>query len=89
MVGIPALACGEAKNITETGDVGVATQGYVLLGFYVNSTTSGTLILRVGGSGGISNPPRSGCLASQAPKPRRSIRCLPAPAAPERRLGAA
>jgi hypothetical protein len=45
---------GFAKNITATGDVaGSATsQGGKLLGFYVNSTTGGTLVLRKGGSGG-------------------------------------
>lgn len=42
---------GHAVNITSTADV-VATTNCVLLGFYVNSTTSGTLVLRRGGSGG-------------------------------------
>lgn len=43
-VGIP-------KNITATGDV-IATTDCHLLGFFVNSSTSGTLILKEGGSGG-------------------------------------
>lgn len=39
------------KNLTATGDV-VASTNTALLGFYVNSTSSGTLVLRAGGSGG-------------------------------------
>ena len=42
--------CGSYKNITGTGEVS-ANPG-VLIGFYVNSTTTGTLVLRDGGSGG-------------------------------------
>lgn len=42
---------GQAYNKTATGDV-VATTNCVLLGFYVNSTTGGTVVLRRGGSGG-------------------------------------
>lgn len=38
-------------NRTATGDV-IATTGCCLIGFYVNSTTGGTLVLRKGGSGG-------------------------------------
>ena len=41
---------GNYKNITGTGDV--TANPCQLLGFYVNSTTSGTLVLRDGGSGG-------------------------------------
>lgn len=41
---------GSFKNLTATGVVS-ATPG-ALIGFYVNSTTSGTLVLRDGGSGG-------------------------------------
>lgn len=41
---------GTAVNRTTTGDVSTTT-GH-LLGFYVNSTTAGTLVLRNGGSGG-------------------------------------
>lgn len=47
-IGIPV-------NITATGDVYGPTLGNAncqLLGFYVNSTTAGTLILKKGGSGG-------------------------------------
>ncbi len=40
----------EAKNMTATGDV--STDTGALIGFYVNSTSSGTLVLRRGGSGG-------------------------------------
>ena len=41
---------GNYKNITGTG--AVTALGGALLGFYVNSTTNGTLVLRDGGSGG-------------------------------------
>jgi len=41
---------GSYKNLTATGLV-TGLQG-MLLGFYVNSTTGGTLVLRDGGSGG-------------------------------------
>lgn len=41
---------GNYKNITATGAV-TANAG-TLLGFYVNSTTTGTLVLRDGGSAG-------------------------------------
>ena len=41
---------GNYKNITGTG--AVTASGGALLGFYVNSTTNGTLVLRDGGSGG-------------------------------------
>jgi hypothetical protein len=39
-----------SKNITATGDV--TTRNTALMGFYVNSTSGGTLVLRKGGSGG-------------------------------------
>lgn len=42
---------GTPVNLTETGDV-VAGVDAELLGFYVNSTNAGTLVLRAGGSGG-------------------------------------
>jgi hypothetical protein len=42
---------GTTVNLTATGDV-ILTTNCILLGFYVNSTTSGTLVLRKGGSGG-------------------------------------
>lgn len=41
---------GNYKNITATG--AVTTGGGTLLGFYVNSTTGGTLVLRDGGASG-------------------------------------
>lgn len=41
---------GAARNVTATGTL-KATAG-VLLGFYVNSTTSGTIVLRDGGASG-------------------------------------
>ena len=41
---------GNTYNRTTTGDV--TTADCVLLGFYVNSTTAGTVVLRKGGSGG-------------------------------------
>lgn len=41
---------GNYKNITATGAV-TANAG-ALLGFYVNSSTAGTLVLRDGGAGG-------------------------------------
>ena len=43
---------GTPFNITATGAVGKASTPGHLLGFYVNSTTGGTLVLRDGGSGG-------------------------------------
>ena len=46
----PVAECGAYKNITETGAV---TSGPCqLIGFYVNSTTVGTLVLRDGGASG-------------------------------------
>lgn len=41
---------GNYKNISSTG--AVTTKPGVLLGFYVNSTSSGTLVLKDGGSSG-------------------------------------
>lgn len=41
---------GNYKNITQTGQV--ATGGGTLLGFYVNSTSSGTLVFRDGTASG-------------------------------------
>ena len=46
----PVAEVGGYKNITETG--AVSTGPCQLIGFYVNSTTIGTLVLRDGGSGG-------------------------------------
>lgn len=47
----PTLEYGSTTNLTATGNV-VALTDCVLIGFYVNSTTTGTLVLRKGGSGG-------------------------------------
>lgn len=46
----PVSEVGGAKNITATG--AVSTGPCQLIGFYVNNTTAGTLVLRDGGSGG-------------------------------------
>lgn len=43
---------GITVNLTGTANVGAALEDMTLLGFYVNSTTGGTLVLRRGGSGG-------------------------------------
>ena len=45
------LESGVAVNITASGDV-IAKTDCVLIGFYVNSTSSGTIALKKGGSGG-------------------------------------
>lgn len=44
------IEAGDKKLISATGDV--FTNNGLLMGFYVNSTSSGTLVLREGGSGG-------------------------------------
>ena len=46
----PVAEVGGYKNITETG--AVSTGPCQLIGFYVNSTNGGILVLRDGGSGG-------------------------------------
>ena len=46
----PVAEVGGYKNITETG--AVSTGPCQLIGFYVNSTTAGTLVLRNGGASG-------------------------------------
>lgn len=48
----PVIEVGFPVNITATGNVGAAGVDCKLLGFYVNSTTGGTLVLTSGGSGG-------------------------------------
>lgn len=45
------IQVGQAYNKTSTADV-VATTNCILLGFYVNSTNAGTLVLKRGGSSG-------------------------------------
>lgn len=46
------IESGRAVNITATGDVIGSQMDCALIGFHVNSTTAGTLVLRRGGSGG-------------------------------------
>jgi hypothetical protein len=46
----PVAEVGAYKNMTATGDV--TTGPCQLLGFYVNSTSSGTVVLKDGGSSG-------------------------------------
>ena len=46
----PVAEVGAYKNITATG--AVSTGPCQLIGFYVNSTTAGTLVLRDGGASG-------------------------------------
>jgi len=46
----PVAEVGAYKNMTTTGDV--TTGPCQLLGFYVNSTTVGTVVLKDGGSSG-------------------------------------
>lgn len=46
----PVIETGNYKNITATGSV--TTKPCFLLGFYVNNTSTGTLVLRDGGSSG-------------------------------------
>lgn len=44
------LETGKSINLTATGDV--STRESKLMGFYVNSTGGGTVVLKKGGSGG-------------------------------------
>ncbi len=44
------LLCGKPKNLTATGNVSAGS--CQLLGYYINSTNAGTLVLRQGGSSG-------------------------------------
>ena len=46
----PVAECGGYKNITATG--AVSNGQCQLIGFYVNSTTIGTLVLKDGGASG-------------------------------------
>lgn len=46
-----SVQAGTTVNITATGDV--TTADCALIGFYVNSTNAGTLVLRKGGSSGV------------------------------------
>lgn len=47
---LPVADVGFPKNVTGTG--AITTGPCQLIGFYVNNTSSGTLVLRDGGSGG-------------------------------------
>lgn len=47
-----AIESGTPINLTATGQVGVVNIPTTLLGFYVNSTSSGVIAFRDGGSGG-------------------------------------
>lgn len=47
----PVLEYGKPVNFTATGNVTTSEKG-VLIGFYVNSTTAGTLVFRSGGASG-------------------------------------
>jgi hypothetical protein len=47
---LSAIENGTATNLTATGDV--TTGNTALIGFYVNSTNAGTLVLKKGGSSG-------------------------------------
>ena len=49
-MGMPVEEIGVAVNVTATGDITTANSD--LIGFYVNSTSAGTLVLKKGGSGG-------------------------------------
>lgn len=46
------LEAGQPVNLTATGNVSGVGRDCTLIGFFVNSTNAGTLVLRVGGSGG-------------------------------------
>ena len=46
----PVIQAGQFKNITSTGVVSAGAGQ--LIGFYVNSTTAGTVVLRDGGASG-------------------------------------
>lgn len=44
------VQCGTPKNLTASGAISLSAGA--LLGFYVNSTSSGTIVLRDGGAAG-------------------------------------
>lgn len=48
----PISQGGQPVNLTATGNVSAAGRDCTLIGFFVNSTSTGTLVLRIGGSGG-------------------------------------
>ena len=45
-----SVECGSPVNLTASGAISLSAG--TLLGFYVNSTTAGTIVVRDGGSGG-------------------------------------
>lgn len=55
-----SVESGTPKNITGTGTVSIASCN--LFGFYVNSTTAGTLVLRVGSDGAATGTAISGTI---------------------------
>lgn len=48
----PIIECGTPYNVTATGNIGATSRGATLIGFYVNNTSAGTIILKDGGSSG-------------------------------------
>lgn len=46
------LEIGETANVTATADIGRVGADVSLIGFYVNSTTAGTVVVRKGGASG-------------------------------------
>jgi hypothetical protein len=46
------VECGNAVNLTASSTISGANVPAILLGFYVNSTTSGTIIIKDGGTSG-------------------------------------
>lgn len=48
----PISLAGNYKNLTATGQVSTGSNGGNLVGFYVNSTTAGTIALLDGGASG-------------------------------------
>lgn len=48
----PVVETGTPVNLTATGNVSGVSRDCTLIGFFVNSTNVGTLVLRVGGSSG-------------------------------------
>lgn len=56
----PVTESGDAKNITATASI--CTENCTLLGFYVNSTVAGTLVIRRGVGGSSSGTAISGTI---------------------------
>lgn len=51
---LPVSVCGSPKNLSASGNIVGAAGGYPvgITGFYVNSTSGGTLVIKAGGSSG-------------------------------------